>query len=324
VNSHSGRSLAPDNCKLPTCVPPLRERYNRNMATDISALLAGTTTKQKAEATNFEAFRRAQPNFVGRSLIRIQWGGDPPDVLCLDASGSRIGVELVQWVNQRQMATSKRRFKVEDSYRRAIRSPEVEPPANIGLVFIYAKDTTPLAPENSTAFRDELYKFVRAVDDAWQLNPDWDDPQGYTFTDFRGYPTLAQYVEGLDFYARGRRFDPQLGADWLTFRAHGGAYTPDWMRDALLENIKRKITKYDKPHNKLKLQQQRLAEFYLLTYYDEAVLHNTPYDAPGFGFREIAALVTRELAANPHPFDKVFLYSPIEKAPVSQAWPPQE
>lgn len=294
------------------------------MATDVSALLAGITAKQKGEAANFEAFRQAQPNFVGRPLVRIQWGGDPPDVLCLDAPGSRIGVELVQWVNQRQMAASKRRFKVEDSYRRAIRSPEVEPPANIGLVFIYAKETTLLAPENAPAFRDELYKFVRAVDDAWQLNPDWGDPQGYTFTDFRGYPTLAQYVEGLDFYARGRRFDPQLGTDWLTFRAHGGAYTPDWMRDALLENIKRKITKYDKPHNKFKLQQQRLAEFYLLAYYDEAVLHNTPYDAPGFGFQDIAALVTRELAVNSHPFDKVFLYSPIEKAPVSQAWPPRE
>ena len=294
------------------------------MATKVSAPLAGITAKQKAEAANFEAFRQTHVNFAGRPLVGIQWGGDPPDVLCLDAPGNRIGVELVQWVNQRQIADSKGRFKVEDSYSLAIRSPEVEPPANIGLIFIYTKVRTPLAPENALAFRDELYKFVRAVDDAWQLNPEWADPQGFMFMDFKGYPHLAQHIEGLDFYARGRRFNTQLGADWLTFRAHGGAYTPDWMRDALLENIKKKIVKYAKPHNQFKLQQQRLAEFYLLAYYDEAVLHNTPYDAPGFGFREIAALVTRQLAANPHPFDKVFLYSPIEKAPVSQAWPPQE
>jgi hypothetical protein len=64
------------------------------------------------------------------------------------------------------------------------------------------------------------------------------------------------------------------------FRNHGGAYTPDWMRDALVDNIKRKIAKYTKPHNKARLQQQQLVEFYLLAYYDEAVLHNTPYDAP--------------------------------------------
>jgi len=286
-----------------------------------SAPLTGITAKQNAEAANFEAFRQAHPNFAERPPLAVQWGGDPPDVLCLDSLAKRIGVELVQWVNERQMAASKGRFKVEDSYRLAIRSSEVEPPANIGLIFIYTKDKTPLAPENAPAFRDELHKFVRAVDDAWQLNPDWGDPQGYPFTDFKGYPTLAQHLEGLDFYARGRRFNPQLGADWLTFRAHGGAYTPVWMRDALLKNIQKKIVKYAKPHNQLELQQQRLAEFYLLAFYDEAVLHNTPYDAPGFGFREIAVLVAPELAVNPHPFDKVFLYSPIEQVSTIQVWP---
>jgi len=93
------------------------------------------------------------------------------------------------------------------------------------------------------------------------------------------------------------------------------------MRDALLENIKRKIDKYTKPHNKLKLQQQRLAEFYLLAYYDEAMLHNPPYKVPGFGFPEIAAIVAHELTAKPHPFDKVFLHSPIEKLPIIEVWP---
>jgi hypothetical protein len=283
------------------------------MATDVSAVLVGNTAKQAAEAANFEAFRLAHPNFAGRSLATIRWGGDPPDILCLDASGNRIGVELVQWVNERQMVSSKALYKMEDSNRLAIQSSYMEPPANIGLVLIYAKAKTMLAPKDAAAFRSELYDFVVRIDAGWFQNPDWDDPQGYMFTDFTGYPTLAQHIEGLDFYARGRHFDPQLGADWLTFRAHGGAYTPDWMRDALLENIRRKIDKYARPHNKLKLQQQQLAEFYLVAYYDEAVLHNTPYDAAEFGFREIAAIVGQELAAKPHPFDKVFLYSPIEK-----------
>jgi len=263
----------------------------------------------------------AHPNFASRPLVRTQWGGDPPDVLCLDAPGKRIGIELVQWVNERQMVASKARFKLEDSYRFAIRSSDEQPPANIGLVFIYTKDNVILLPQNATAFRKELYDFVARIDADWRKNPEWDDPQGYPFTDFTGYPTLVQHTEGLDFYARGRRFNPQLGADWLTFRAHGGAYTSDWMRDALLDNIKRKIEKYSKPHNKLKLEQQQLAEFYLLAYYDEAVVHNTPYRVPGFGFPEIAALVAQELTAKLHSFDKVFLYSPIEKLPTIQIWP---
>lgn len=295
------------------------------MATGVSTSLAGLTAKQRGEAANFEEFRLAHPNFADRPLVSIQWGGDPPDILCLDAPGNRIGVELVQWVNERQMAASKARYKLEDSYRRVIRSSYMQPPANIGLVFIYSKDRTPLLPKNGTAFPDELYKCVGAIDAAWPSNPEWGDPQGYYFTDFSGYPCLGQHLEGLIFHARGRRFNPSFGAEWLTFRAHGGAYTADWMRDALLDNIRRKIAKYLKPRNAQKLQQQQLAEFYLLAYYDEAVLHNTPYHVPGFGFGEIAAIVARELAANPHPFDKVFLYSPIEKAaPVIQVWPPSE
>lgn len=291
------------------------------MAIGVSAPLVGITSKQKAEAVNFEAFKRVHPNFAGRPLVTIQWGGDPPDVLCLDAAGKRIGVELVQWVNERQMAASKARSKIQDSYRLAIRSSYQQPPTNIGLVYIHAKDKTILEPQNATAFRKELYDFVARIDADWLKNPEWDHPQGYWFTDFTGCPRLSQYIERLHFYARGRRFDPQLGADWLTFRAHGGAYASDWMRDALLQNIRRKIQKYAKPHNRLKLQQQQLAEFCLLAYYDEAVLHNTPYDGPGFGFPEIAATVSRELAANPHPCDKVFLYSPIEEVPVIQIWP---
>src|ERR1700730_6076317 len=125
------------------------------MATGASAALVGNSAKQRAEAANFEAFRLAHPNFAGRPLVSIQWGGDPPDVLCLDAPGNRIGVELVQWVNGRQMAVSKARFKLEDSYNSVIQSSSVQSPANIGLVFIYAEDNAILLPQNATAFRKE-------------------------------------------------------------------------------------------------------------------------------------------------------------------------
>lgn len=285
------------------------------MSTGVSAALVGLTSKQKAEAANFQAFRVALPNFAG-PLARIEWGADPPDVLCVGASGNRIGVELVQWINQRQIAESKKRYKLEESYMSAIQSESVQAPPSIAMIFIYAK--TPLAPNNAAVFRKELYEFIAAVEAKY---PEWDDPQGYMFTDFVAYPCLAAHLEGLDIYSTRGRSRLPLGVHWIVFRNHGGAYTPDWMRDALLGNIKRKIEKYTKPHNKQKLEQQQLTEFYLLAYFDEAVLHNTPYDAPGFGFREIAAIVGGELASNPHPFDRVFLYSPLEKTPAIQVWP---
>jgi hypothetical protein len=63
------------------------------MGVAVNALIA-TTAKQAAEAANFEVFKNAHPNFAGRPLLSVQWGGDPPDVLCLDAPGIRIGIEL--------------------------------------------------------------------------------------------------------------------------------------------------------------------------------------------------------------------------------------
>jgi hypothetical protein len=39
------------------------QHYNQGMATGPSTLPAGITSKQKAEAANFEVFKRAQPNF---------------------------------------------------------------------------------------------------------------------------------------------------------------------------------------------------------------------------------------------------------------------
>ena len=289
------------------------------MATGVQVQLAAGNTKQKGEAGNFEAFRLANPNFAGRPLISVQWGGDPPDVLCLDAIAKRIGVELVQWVNQQQMAESKARYEVEESYRLVILSSLESPPKNIGIIYLYAK--IHLTPQNAAMFRSELYRFIGQLDANWSNNPERDDPQGFFITDFAGYPSLVRHLEGLHVHAKGRRFYSELGSEWITFRAHGGAYTSDWMRDALLGNIRKKIIKYGKPDNQLKLRQQRLNEFYLLAYYDEAVLHNTPYDVPGFGFREIGALVTHELSTNPHPFDEVFLYSPLEKPAAIQVWP---
>jgi hypothetical protein len=108
------------------------------MSAGVSAALVGVTSKQKAEASNFQAFRVALPNFAG-PLASIEWGADPPDVLCVGASGSRIGVELVQWINQRQIADSKKRYKLEDSYTLVIQSESVGAPPSIGMILFTPK-----------------------------------------------------------------------------------------------------------------------------------------------------------------------------------------
>jgi hypothetical protein len=188
------------------------------------------------------------------------------------------------------------------------------------MTLLSLKGNELLAARDSAQFRQEIYDLVALIDGSRASNPDKEDPQGTFFTELTEYPCLARYISGLHITRRRKRPFP-LGWDWLSFRPHGGAYTPDWMRDALLENIRAKIDKYFRPSNKLKLQQERLAEFYLLAYFDEALIHKTPYEAPGFGLQQIAAIVRSELIANLHPFDKVFLSVPHEAIPVIQIWP---
>lgn len=50
----------------------------------------------------FKAFREAAPNFAGRA-VTCDEGPDPPDFVCLDSVGKRVGVELGEWLKEAQV-----------------------------------------------------------------------------------------------------------------------------------------------------------------------------------------------------------------------------
>ncbi len=66
-----------------------------------------------------------------------------------------------------------------------------------------------------------------------------------------------------------------------------------------------------------------LDELYLLCYYcDEALLHNTPIDAPGFDYQALACKVAMAVTnEDGGVFDKVFLFHPYETPKVVQVYP---
>ena len=69
------------------------------------------------------------------------------------------------------------------------------------------------------------------------------------------------------------------GPHWLTFPARGGAYSPDWMVDALVQCVTAKTTKYAaKPTG--------VSEFHLLVHYDKAFIYNSPVLGIGTGYTE--------------------------------------
>jgi len=198
----------------------------------------------------------------------------------------------------------------------ALKSEEVGPPTNIGIVWMGRPDHVRLLAEDADQFQKEIFACVSEIDARWQENEEWHSLQGHQIADFPKYPTVAKYLESLTFIPR-ERMPTIKGIAWLTFPGEGGAYTPRDAVDALLELIRKKTAKYVDLHKK-----KNLAELYLVGFYDRALIHNTPYIAPHFGWDEIAAIAGAEIAKNPGAFQKVFLFNSLpEDMTVTLLWP---
>jgi hypothetical protein len=149
--------------------------------------------------------------------------------------------------------------------------------------------------------------------------PEWGYPQGSPVNEFSTFPMLEKYMASFWIYSKKRipLFD---GAQWLTFRMHGGAYTPATMVQAAIERIFDKIDHYQ---NLNLLGQHGLQELDLVCHYDDnALFHNTSINGLGFGYPEAAHEVARALGAENHGlFDKIFLHNPWETPQVIQVYP---
>ena len=68
------------------------------------------------------------------------------------------------------------------------------------------------------------------------------------------------------------------------------------------------VHKNDERYKDLKTK-VRLDEVYLLVHYDfKAFAYNTPFDAPGFGFKEAANFARESLNSDGGYFDRIFLF----------------
>jgi hypothetical protein len=90
---------------------------------------------------------------------------------------------------------------------------------------------------------------------------------------------------------------------WLTFPARAGAYSPDWMVDALCECITAKTTKCAaKPTG--------MGEFQLL-HYDKAFVYNTPVQGIDFGHAEAVKAAAARVGNSVGVFDKILVFVPV-------------
>lgn len=259
------------------------------------------TKKEQREKAIFEYFEQKHADFAGRKITWLP-GNDPPDILCTDEAGKRIGVELGEWINEVQMKVGKEQETAEKSFASTIQSRKVPHPRHIGMVWIARKPAAMLKVTDQDQFKKEIYRLVEKIDQEWERNPDVNGPQGYQEYDFSPYPTLSKYLHALDFKPVGM-INPPNGYEWLGFRPWGGAYSSQSAIDALASLVGKKTAKYADLHAK-----EKLDELYLIAYYDQALFYNTPYDTSGTGFKEIAALCSEWLKKNTGKFQKVFLF----------------
>jgi hypothetical protein len=263
----------------------------------------------------FQTFYDARPNFAGR---RVNWadGADPPDVVCTDSTGALIGVELGEWLNEAQIRSNKKLERWQDSYLKVIRSQDEAPPNNFEFVWLGPKADVQLSASDGPVFRRELLSLVYQVDREWPKQLEWHSPQGAFVTDLAGYPRVARYLTDLRFHPK-RVSGIVRGNPWILFPARGDFYSEGDAVDALLELLRKKTARYSDLHAK-----ESLTELYLVAYYNKALFYNSPYLAPGFGLPEVASIAAAEVAKNPGPFQRIFLFNAIKPdLEVFQLWP---
>lgn len=259
------------------------------------------TTKEQREKVIFDYFVTKNPNFAGRAVTAIA-GNDPPDFLCTDELGKRIGVELGEWVNADQIEASKRREAIEQSYRQAVQSRKVRHPSNIGMVHFGPKDAVRIPEGDAKGFREEIYALVEQINAAWPPQDLKFTPNCYVHYDFSDFPPLAKYLHLLEFIP-ATVIDPPDEFEWADFRPPGGAYSSESAIQALAELIGKKTSKYKGIHGK-----EKLDELYLVAYFDQGLFHNTPYEIIGTKFHDIAVMASAWLRANSGEFQRVFLF----------------
>jgi hypothetical protein len=257
---------------------------------------------QAEERAVFEGFLAELPLFAGVA-VKDWWQPkqDPPDVEAELDDGRKIGIELTSWLEESQIGREKRVEVIENSFRDAI-NPE---PSNQTehIFFVWLAPKRRLDKSDATAFRTELLALTEEIDKGWANIPWSDSPQDFDWKDFTKYPALAKYLDSIDVHPR-RAGQQKGGLHWLTFPMRGGAYSPDWMVDALVECVTAKTAKYSaKPPG--------VAEFHLLVHYDKAFFYNTPVQGVDFGYAEAVRAAAAKIGSAVGMFDRIFVYVPV-------------
>jgi len=280
--------------------------------------LRSATAVIKNEKLVFESFLKAYPDFAGERIkewdVVEEWyakrGLTPPpepfnkrpDIIALTGSGKRIGIELKNWLIQQQIGEARRRERIQDKILQAIEKPPNET-QTIGYVWLFPKQAQ-FEARDAEGFRHQLLCQIAKADDEMARRPAFEELSTYDIENFCDFPLLGKYLHRIRFRpkARGRGT-----IRWIRFPDASRHYSPREM----LESLDGALLSHrsDERYNKDLKKEVGLDEVYLLVHYDfKAFAYNTPFAAPGFGFKEAANFARESLNGDGGYFDRIFLF----------------
>jgi len=262
-----------------------------------------------------EVLTDLEKHFPGFAGIPLSWskvpdGQDPPDFLAR-APHRTIGLELIEWLDGKQMGPAKGRESQREAIRRVLSenwNAEYQP-ENIALAVVMPNWNLRIARSDEVQLRQEFLRCMESVDKTWLANPERIG-ETYYQADFPIHPTLKKYFHGIRCIA-----GEQHGFCWIDVEEDGGAYDPANTVLTLEQALDKKLALYSTTEKQAHLRVHGLAELSLLVHGGiNAYRYNTPGGPLLLG--KIAERGAAFYAMHPqrHIFNRVWFFDSLNSA----------
>jgi hypothetical protein len=260
------------------------------------------TEKQERECRVFGAFLRVAPTFADEELA--EWAppadeNDFPDIRAKTVSGRRVGVELGEWLHQKEMAAAKTKEFIEESILSVIGEQGPNRTAHIHHLWLHPKQRARIKPADAEAFRAQLFALIEECDRRWPGERFWRRGTTLASKDLASYPILVKYLDAIRLWPLEDHEPWGEGIPWITFPMRGGAFSQETMLKPLRDLVSAKIDHY---------KVDGYDHLSLLIHYDQAALYNSPVETPLHSFEDAVKHVTDYVDGDLGPFQSIYLF----------------
>jgi len=261
----------------------------------------GRPEQKLEERRSFQAFYDMCPGFAGEEIR--EWYSakhDPPDVICVTASGRRVGVELCQWAHSGEMNAGKLREAIERKIRDAIGTPQPHSRSkNFRWLVFFPKSKVYIKTHEYSAFRESL---VRLIEHADRTLTKKQGGQALGFGELYRFPPIDKCFESVRFVL-GEALTS--GVDWIVPAGRFDTFDERPMTDPLLQQLRKKAMLCG-------TLRTPCDEACLVVTYDEALPYCSPLGTRRRSVQDIAREAAEPLVADRSPFTHVFLFVAVE------------